>query len=147
MQTFLPYPDFAQSAKVLDTKRLGKQRVECLQLLNSITGKTTGRGWTNHPARDMWRPYVPALIEYGIVICKEWQGRNFNDTCLLKIQSFSTGQPIEYPWWLGDSKFHHSHKSNLLRKNYEYYSRYFPDVEDNHPYIWPVNATKTFKII
>ena len=34
MQTFLPYADFAQSAKVLDMKRLGKQRVEVLQLLN-----------------------------------------------------------------------------------------------------------------
>ena len=36
MQTFLPYPDFHESAKVLDMKRLGKQRVEVLQLLNSF---------------------------------------------------------------------------------------------------------------
>jgi hypothetical protein len=36
MQTFLPYPDFAKSAAVLDNKRLGKQRVECLQILTAL---------------------------------------------------------------------------------------------------------------
>lgn len=36
MQTFLPYPDFNESARVLDDKRLGKQRVECLQILNVL---------------------------------------------------------------------------------------------------------------
>jgi hypothetical protein len=32
MQTFLPYPDFRESLESLDNKRLGKQRVEALQL-------------------------------------------------------------------------------------------------------------------
>ena len=32
MQTFLPYPDFWVSAKMLDDKRLGKQRVEAMQI-------------------------------------------------------------------------------------------------------------------
>ena len=147
MQTFLPYADFFMSAASLDTKRLGKQRVECLQLLNSLTGRTTGRGWANHPAREMWRPYVQALVEYGIVVCMEWRKRGYNDTCLEKISSFKDGTSVVYPWWIGDEKFHNSHKSNLLRKNLEYYSRYWPDMEDTHPYIWPVNSTKTFKII
>lgn len=31
MQTFLPYFSFIESAKVLDNKRLGKQRVEALK--------------------------------------------------------------------------------------------------------------------
>ena len=43
MQTFLPFQDFAASAKVLDMKRLGKQRVETLQVLKAIT--TTDYGW------------------------------------------------------------------------------------------------------
>jgi len=30
MQTFLPYPGFADSARVLDRRRLGKQRGEAL---------------------------------------------------------------------------------------------------------------------
>jgi hypothetical protein len=36
MQTFLPYPNFAQSAACLDNKRLGKQRVEVLKILNAL---------------------------------------------------------------------------------------------------------------
>ena len=36
MQTFLPYPSFEQSARVLDNRRLGKQRVECLQILQAL---------------------------------------------------------------------------------------------------------------
>jgi len=31
MQSFLPYPDDARSAAVLDNRRLGKQRVKCLR--------------------------------------------------------------------------------------------------------------------
>ena len=42
MQTFLPYPSFDASAKVLDYRRLGKQRVEAYQILNTITGKSAG---------------------------------------------------------------------------------------------------------
>lgn len=37
MQTFLPYPSGRKSAKVLDNRRLGKQRVECLQILALLT--------------------------------------------------------------------------------------------------------------
>lgn len=36
MQTFLPYPDFIRSAQCLDNRRLGKQRVECLQILKTL---------------------------------------------------------------------------------------------------------------
>jgi Pyrimidine dimer DNA glycosylase len=36
MQTFLPYPDFVACARVLDSRRLGKQRVEALQILRAL---------------------------------------------------------------------------------------------------------------
>jgi hypothetical protein len=36
MQTFLPYRDFKQSFRILDWRRLGKQRVEAHQILNVI---------------------------------------------------------------------------------------------------------------
>ena len=48
MQTFLPYPDFVASARCLDRRRLGKQRVEVLQLLRALL--VPGSGWANHPA-------------------------------------------------------------------------------------------------
>ena len=63
MQTFLPTSNFAESAKYLDYRRLGKQRVEVLQLLNSFH-KPNYKGWKNHPAREMWRGYENALVMY-----------------------------------------------------------------------------------
>lgn len=48
MQTFLPYSDFALCAKVLDNKRLGKQIVECRQIMQCLLGLR--EGWRNHPA-------------------------------------------------------------------------------------------------
>ena len=39
MQTFLPYESFRKSAEVLDWRRLGKQRVEGMQIINAIEGK------------------------------------------------------------------------------------------------------------
>ena len=36
MQTFLPYSNFQKSAEVLDWRRLGKQRVEGMQIINTI---------------------------------------------------------------------------------------------------------------
>ena len=64
MQTFLPYSDFEKTARCLDNKRLGKQRVETLQILND--------SWPNHPATKMWRNYKGCLAEYGLIICEEW---------------------------------------------------------------------------
>lgn len=39
MQIFRPYRDWARSAKVLDDRRLGKQRVETKQVLLAILRK------------------------------------------------------------------------------------------------------------
>ena len=44
MQTFLPYPDFKQSAACLDYRRLGKQRVEGVQILKKILGEKSLNG-------------------------------------------------------------------------------------------------------
>ena len=64
MQTFLPYKGFRQSAQALDYKRLGKQRVEALQIHNIVSGKRTTGGWVNHPAVKMWQGYANALAVY-----------------------------------------------------------------------------------
>jgi hypothetical protein len=47
MQTFLPYADFERSARSLDPRRLGKQRVECIQVVRGLT--VPGYGWRHHP--------------------------------------------------------------------------------------------------
>lgn len=147
MQTFLSYKSFAQSATVLDVKRLGKQRLEVLQILNTLTGKSNG--WASHPAVKMWRGYEYALIAYGLRICEDWSDRGYEDTCWSKIydieQELFKTQTIPdskdfYPTWLTD-EFCLSHQSNLVRKNPDHYRRYFPGVPDNLPYIWPVSPS------
>ena len=70
MQTFLPYPSFVDSASVLDVPRLGKQRVETLQLLRANT--VPGYGWRHHPAAKMWAGYLPALVSYGLAMTDAW---------------------------------------------------------------------------
>ena len=139
MQTFLPYRDFYQSGAVLDQKRLGKQRVEVLQMLNKIHGITQGKGWSNHPCTKMWSKTPNALVEYGVQICCAWRDRGYKDTCLEKIQAhYKPLQTHRMPDWLGNWDFHQSHKSMLIQKKPEFYTQFWPDVPHNLEYIWPV---------
>lgn len=113
MQTFLPFPDYSKSAAVLDQQRLGKQRVETLQVLQALSGrKLEGtkiphpdnplktidapesewytieywpKGWTNHPVAHMWRNHLRSLLDYQYAVCHEWTVvRGHRDTCLAK---------------------------------------------------------------
>ena len=78
MQPFLPYESFEESASVLDWRRLGKQRVEGMQIINAINNPKK-QGWQNHPATIMWTPYVNALKLYTNVIILEWIKRGYNN--------------------------------------------------------------------
>jgi hypothetical protein len=135
MQTFLPYPSFYASAKVLDMKRLGKQRVECKQIINAL--EDPAKGWQHHPATTMWRGYLPALALYGKCMCREWLDRGYKDSLLPFFQERITKAPAYIPPWIGDETFHLSHRSNLLRKMPEHYRQFWPDEPDDLPYVWP----------
>lgn len=138
MQTFLPYNDFYKSGKVLDNKRLGKQRVEVLQMLNKIHGLTKGRGWSNHPCTKMWSETPNALVEYGIQICIAWREKGFKDTCLEKIKThYKVNLTKNMPEWLGREDLHQSHKSKLIQKNKDFYKPLWPEVPEDLEYVWP----------
>ena len=132
MQTFLPYKDFKKSASVLDYRRLGKQRVEARQILDTLEGRS--KGWVNHPIVNMWRGHELALKLYFNIMSIEWMNRGYKQTMML--YRISRKNKVDYPEWLGDNKFHLSHQSNLLRKDYEYYKKYFTNIPDNLPYVW-----------
>lgn len=137
MQTFLPYPDFARSARCLDRQRLGKQRVEVLQILRTLCGRSSS--WANHPAVRMWRGYEGSLALYGMEVCLEWRRRGYADTCFDKIDAlFPEGFAAPPPPWLGREDFHASHRSNLLRKDPVYYGQFAWIEPPNLPYVWPV---------
>jgi hypothetical protein len=140
MQTFVPYADFRESARALDMRRLGKQRVETLQIIQSLM-PITGRkqhGWRNHPATKMWQENIAGLAAYGVAICDEWISRGYKDTCREKISAHVEPDELDLPEWWGDNRVHESHKSNLLRKNFDFYSRYDWGVSTDIPYFWPI---------
>jgi hypothetical protein len=150
VQSFLPHPDFAVTASWLDPRRLGKQRVEALQILRALT--VPGYGWRHHPAVRMWAGYEEALVRYGLDICTAWVSAGRADTCAATLVRDLEGgcqvsqvrhQPElalagELPPWLGDEALHRSHRSALLRKDPEWYARYFDEPTDL-PYVWPAS--------
>ncbi|MEH0471616.1 MSMEG_6728 family protein [Streptomyces sp. B21-097] len=163
MQTFLPYPDFRDSALVLDRRRLGKQRVEALQVLRGLV--RPGYGWRRHPAVRMWAGYEEALVRYGLEICRAWCDLGHRDTCAATlVADFTASRRLapdaapsaptrdraardqarlaaagELPPWLGEDAFHRSHRSALVRKDPAVYAPLFPDVPDDLPYVWPAS--------
>ena len=151
MQTFLPYADFERSAAVLDMKRLGKQRVEVIQIVRALTWP--GYGWANHPAVLMWQGYERALGCYGLACCRVWSGRGHADSCAATIrhdllQVGIKDRPTQeelaragaLPPWLGAEEFHLSHRSMLLGKLPAHYGPLFPDVPPGLPCRWPVRS-------
>jgi hypothetical protein len=151
VQTFLPHPDFEASARALDRKRLGKQRVETIQVVRALT--VPGYGWANHPAALMWRGFEEALGRYGFACCEVWLDLGFGDTCAATIAADlrTAGIPVvrsqaelaeagALPPWLGDADLHLSHQSALVRKDPDHYRPLFPDVPDDLPYVWPVRS-------
>ena len=132
MQTFCPSSIFIMSAKILDNKRLGKQRVEAKQILNALQGKS--KGWTKHPATLMWKGFEEALKLYHNAMVTEWVNRGFKNTMeLLPVDENN----LVFPQWLGDPDFHASHRSNLLRKDKKFYSRYNWSEDSCLEYVWP----------
>jgi len=145
VQTFLPYADFARSAAVLDSPRLGKQRVECLQVLRAL--ELDEYGWRSHPVVVMWRGRTPALVVYSLEVVRAWRERGHADSTEPLITEFapehvgSTQADLArdglLPGWLGGEDVHRSHRSALLRKDRRYYGRVFGDEPDDLPYSWP----------
>lgn len=153
MQTFLPFPDFGLSIACLDYRRLGKQRVEAFQLLVAngdkwalserqwrieqglMEDKPLRKGWRNHPAAIMWQYYTDALRTYYNLAIEEWIRRGYNNTMRLAPRASC----IEIPHWLGNGHLHASHRSNLLRKDPDYYERYGWSEEPGLEYFWPKN--------
>jgi hypothetical protein len=142
VQTFLTSKNFAENAKILDVKRLGKQRVEAIQIANALLGRT--KGWKNHPAVQQWKGYEKCLVKkYLKSVIDEWEARGYKGPkCKEHFEILSEiVEPLsdETPWWLEEpfaQKLFTSHKSNLLRKNAEFYSQFFN--EDPHlEYWWP----------
>ena len=153
VQTFLPYADFERSARALDARRLGKQRVECLQVERGLT--VPGHGWRHHPAVTMWRGHLEALGAYTLAIVGVWTETGRADTTRASVLADLADAGIAevrtqgelaaagaLPSWLGDEAFHLSHRSALVRKDPGHYRPLFgDDVPADLPYVWPSSGS------
>jgi len=137
MQTFLPKQSYVESMACLDNVRLGNQVYR--------EGKTLLDGkWPNHPACKMWVGHEHSLAMYCYRGAQEMRRRYYwkpevverwLDYFQVRMDNLSdTGRPS----WMGREDIHASHRSNLLRKDALYYSKFGWDEPDNLPYVWPI---------
>lgn len=164
MQTFLPYPDFLESAKVLDKKRCWKQVVETAQIISILSHLSECKNdkvtWGHHPAVKMWEGHLPALKDYFnmfLFVCKTKHNINTKYEPIALQEGDLFGKiggsvlDLQYftPWWLGNEDFHRAMRARLIEKDRDFYLPLFPNDEgfNNGRYFWPDMKTKTFKII
>lgn len=142
MQTFVPTKSCDSIARILDRQRLGKQRVEAVQIARTLLGLSSG--WRNHPAVKMWEGHEWFLLNiYLTAMMRRWHYLGYdNDRCQEQYEQLRKLLPKRCdknpPDWWGDAKLTQSHRSNLLRKDFTYYKRYRWKVPNDLPYVWPV---------
>ena len=151
MITFLPTPDFAQSASMLDSRRLGNQRVEARMILRWLRNPEAYPRHQNAGYTIMWKGYEDALCLYYNACCEEWARRGGrNVICQPEAISScggggggggaSASASARLPPWLGDEAFHRTHRSALLHKLPDHYGKFGWGVEIPVPdvnYLWP----------
>lgn len=151
------------TCKVLDKRRLNKQRVEAYQIISTIEKGTTG--WSNHPATIMWIGYTTALRYYYNQITLECIKRKIEVTMPLypfgdetvryqTVDEFLCNAPmpkecIVFPWWFTWEPLIASHRVSLMRKMPEYYTDELWSQEEyidisqyvGTGYVWPSKVT------
>jgi hypothetical protein len=142
MQTFMPSGIFSRTARILDWRRLGKQRVEGYQILQALHDDENG--WNSHPAVNMWRNFEGALAEYTLEIISEWKRRGYNDNMEGRLHQefgYLLDGPRESasPPWIGDPRLHSSHRAALLHKDPEHYGKFGWSEEPEMDYFWPTH--------
>lgn len=141
MQTFMPLPNYYDSMKCLDIIRLGNQVWR--EGLTLIRGK-----WKNHPACKMWKGHEYQLGLYlleGIKVLAERRNKYYVDVEAKILGEMNKFKDNGTPPWMGNERFHSSHRKALLYKNFEWYKQFnwkeSPDILNSKGklnYYWPV---------
>ena len=130
MQTFLPYHpvqnmetgewDFHNVVEVLDNKRLNKQAVEAMQILDILCGRFPDARFRNHPAVLQWIGHEWVLLDYLTDICMECRVRDIKCSIYDRLNGYTALMPNnssqELPEWMERPEIFASHRSRLLFK-------------------------------
>lgn len=142
MQVFVPLPNFNDSRKVLDKKRLFKQVIEIRQILAGMGMKVEKNDGTfyrpthkNHPIYKTWEDQQGCLMHYHDLLLYECQQRNIK-TNIKNFFPDSLLHKFDYPSWWGREDFHSRHRAALLAKNPEWYGQFGWSEEPKIDYVW-----------
>lgn len=140
----------------LDGRRLNKQKVEAMQIIDALNGESNG--WVNHPAVKMWKGYTNGLKYYFNKIVEECLKRGFKNTLDLYELNDSdviyetierkrkSDNKIIFPWWFTWKPLIQTHRCSLLRKMPEFYQNIFKGKIDkkyiDKGYIWPTKLSE-----
>lgn len=146
VNTFLIHEDYTQIAKLLDYKRLGKQRVECKQLITIIENyynkNYTKTGWKTHPATLMWLNDLNELKKYANCMIREWIHRGYKNT----METYIITEQTKKPWFVKSRDIRYTHMASLMRKDPAYYRPLFKDIVPYrytlYTYIWTAKLTE-----
>jgi hypothetical protein len=81
----------------------------------------------------MWKNYVPALKLYMNYAIAEWIVRGYKNT--MNFEQYIEDQVV-IPPFIGNERFHSSHRANLLKKEPNFYSKYGWTENPQDPYVW-----------
>ena len=139
MQVFICDMSMEKFAAILDDKRLNKQIVEAFQIVEDRLPTL------NHPAYLFWKNHKPELRMYMTFLCEEYTKRfgrehKCSSVCLSpETKDFSFIRDFDIVFL--------SMKVNLLRKNYDWYSKFFcvNKSVDDYPdgYYWSIPYGKS----
>lgn len=167
MQTFMTSPDWVSTARHLDYRRLGEQRLECKQILAALGYEVTPEG-TLHRTQPHSLYFEVGLDPSGqrtTSVCrihatkgwvnhpctKMWRGYHeaLAEYQRVMIEEWvSRGynntmlrvKPADLfllPHWYDDERVYASHRSNLLRKAPEHYGKFGWSESSDIPYFFP----------
>ena len=138
MMTFLPFACFAKSAACLDMRRLQNQRTEARFVLEWLEKSGAYFDLSDYGAARMWVGFRDALAMYYNAMLQEYEHRGkVNGPTLTRA---TVAVHVEMPPWLGDERFHSSHRAVLLQKDAKYYGQHGwaeADRAEFHEYLYP----------
>lgn len=146
---FVIDPNIYKTMEVLDYRRLGKQRLEAKQIINTL--ESSSDGWKNHPALLSWKDHIEPLKAYYNICVQEWVNRGYKNTMeLYEIDEskfhaleyhdgkFSEPDKYSYPKFVSFEPFIFSHQASLKRKDSIFYKDLIPPEEYlSRGYLWP----------
>ena len=122
MMTFLPFADFAASAASLDMRRLQNQRTEARFVLEWLEQTGSYFDLSDYGAARMWQGFRDALALYYNAMLEEYSRRGKTNGPTM--QPAHVPAQVDMPPWIGDARFHSSHRAVLLQKDAAHYGAF-----------------------